>query len=84
MLTNPSAKDRRRAALHKGRMLIAQTWESQLNLSLFLGLLVLTVFLIPALALKHPYGPFFRDLIFSVVLISGVGDRLGAAPALYS
>src|SRR5271170_2259378 len=77
MLLNPLAKDRRLSALHKGRVLIAQTWESQLNLSLFLGVLVLTVFLLPALGLERPYGRFSRDLMFSFVLISGVAIAWG-------
>jgi hypothetical protein len=77
MLQNPLTKDNRIAALHKGRALIAQTWESQLNLSLFLGLLILTVFLMPALGLERPYGRFARDLMFSVVLISGVAIAWG-------
>ena len=71
-MPNPLTKDRRLAVLHKGRVLIAQTWESQLNLSLFLGLLALTIFLMPALGLVHPYGRLVFDLMFSVVLISGV------------
>jgi hypothetical protein len=77
MLTNPLAKDRRLLALRKGRDLIAQTWESQLNLSLFLGLLVFTVFLLPAVGVERPYGRLLRDLIFSVVLISGVAIAWG-------
>jgi len=77
MLLNPLAKDRRLSALHKGRVLIAQTWQSQLNLSLFLGLLVFTVFLMPALGVERPYGRFARDLTFSVVLISGVAIGWG-------
>jgi len=76
-MPNPLTKDRRRAALHKGRVLIAQTWESQLNLSLFLGLLVVTIFLMPALGLVRPYGRFLFDLMFSVVLISGVAIAWG-------
>jgi hypothetical protein len=43
MLRDQLARDHRLSALRKGRILIAQTWESQLNLSLFLGLLVFTV-----------------------------------------
>src|SRR5271170_6144233 len=77
MPPRPLAKDRRLSALRKGRVLIARTWESQLNLSLFLGLLVLTVFLMPALGQERPYGRFLRDLIFSVVLISGVAIAWG-------
>ena len=77
MLPNPSTKDRRLSALRKGRILIAQTWESQLNLSLFLGLLVFTVFLMPALGIERSSGRFARDLAFSVILISGVAIGWG-------
>ena len=76
-MPNPLTKDRRRSALHKGRVLIAQTWESQLNLSLFLGLLALTIFWMPALGLVRPYGRLVFDLMFSVVLISGVAIAWG-------
>jgi hypothetical protein len=63
MLSKTFVKDRRVSAFKKGRALITQTWESQLTLSIFLGLLVLTVFLIPVLGLERPYGRFSRDLI---------------------
>jgi hypothetical protein len=36
----------------KARDLIAQTWQSQANQSLFLGLLVVSIFLLPALTAK--------------------------------
>jgi hypothetical protein len=77
MLPKPLTKDRRHLALQKGRVLIAQTWESQLNLSLFLGMLVLTVFLLPALGLERRYGRLSRDVMFSVLLISGVAIAWG-------
>ncbi len=64
-------------ALQKGRVLIAQTWQSQLNLSLFLGLLILTLFLLPSLGVDHSSGRFARDLVFSVVFISGVAIGWG-------
>ena len=63
--------------LHKSRALIAQTWESQLNLSLFLGLLVVTVFLLPALGFEGQYFNISTDLVFSVVLVSGVAIAWG-------
>jgi hypothetical protein len=63
--------------LHKGRALIVQTWESQLNLSLFLGLLVVTVFLLPALGFEGQYFNVSTDLVFSVVLVSGVAIAWG-------
>src|SRR5271163_4986852 len=77
MPTNPIARGRRRSTLHKGRALIAQTWESQLNLSLFLGVLFLSIFLMPALGMEHPQRQFSRDLMFSVLLISGVAIAWG-------
>jgi hypothetical protein len=77
MPARPFAKARRNAALHKGRVLIAQTWESQLNLSLFLGLLLVTIFLMPALGMERRDGRFVRDLVFSIVLISGVAIAWG-------
>jgi hypothetical protein len=77
MLPDSLAKNRRLSALRKGRILIAQTWESQLNLSLFLGLLVFTVFLMPALGVERSSGRLARDLAFSVVLISGVAIGWG-------
>jgi hypothetical protein len=70
-------KERRHAALDKGRVLIAQTWESQLNLSLFLGLLVFAVFLIPVMGVDHPYRKFWADLIYTVILVSGVAIAWG-------
>jgi Ion channel len=72
MPPNLLARDRRLEALKKSRVLIKQTWESQLNLSLFLGLLVVTVFLMPALGLERSSARFAHDIVFSVVLISGV------------
>jgi hypothetical protein len=77
MRPTPLAKEHRSSVLHKGHILIVQTWQSQLNLSLFLGLLVLTVFLFPILGLERPYGRFARDLAFSVILISGVAIAWG-------
>ena len=71
-MITPSIKDRRLFTLRKSRVLIAQTWESQLNLSLFLVMLVVTVFLMPALGLERPLGRFSRDVTFSIVLVSGV------------
>jgi hypothetical protein len=63
--------------LHKSRALIAQTWESQLNLSFFLGLLVVTVFLLPALGFEGQHSRISTDLVFSTVLVSGVAIAWG-------
>jgi hypothetical protein len=37
----------------KVREVIAQSWESQANLSLFLALLILLVFVVPSLGLER-------------------------------
>ncbi len=77
ILPDLSRKDRRRWAIQESRVLIAQTWESQLNLSLFLGLVVFTVFVMPVLGLERPSARFVRDVVFSVILISGVAIGWG-------
>lgn len=77
MPPDPSLKDRRFSALRKSRVLIAQTWKSQLNLSLFLGLLVFAVFILPALDLESSAGKFALNVVFSVILISGVAVGWG-------
>jgi hypothetical protein len=69
--------DRTLHALQTGRVLVAQTWQSQANLSFFLGLLVFTVFLMPAINMERSSGRFARDLAFSVILISGVAIGWG-------
>src|SRR5271170_530376 len=70
-------KSRRHEAVHKTRALIAQTWESQLNLSIFLGILVLTVFVMPTFGLGQRYGRLTTDLTYSFILISGVAIAWG-------
>ena len=77
MTSSRVTNKRGRNVLHKSRALIAQTWESQANLSLFLGLLVVTAFLMPALGLDHPYKRFSHDLIYSLIVISGVAIGWG-------
>src|SRR5271163_599517 len=70
-------KSRRREAVKKTRVLITQTWESQLNLSIFLGMLVLTVFVMPTLGFGHRNSRLTTDLAYSFVLISGVAIAWG-------
>jgi len=77
MTSSRVTNKRGRNVFHKSRALIAQTWESQANLSLFLGLLVVTAFLMPALGLDHPYKRFSHDLIYSLIVISGVAIGWG-------
>ena len=66
-----------RATRPKARDLIAQTWQSQANLSLFLGLLVVSVFVLPALIAKPTTIKLASDLVGSVMLIAGVAIAWG-------
>jgi Ion channel len=56
----------------KVRDVIAQSWESQANLSLFLALLILLVFVVPSLGLERRDERLYSEVAFSVLLISGV------------
>jgi Ion channel len=56
----------------KVREVIAQSWESQANLSLFLALLVLLVFVVPSLGLERADERLYSEFASSVLLISGV------------
>jgi len=70
-------KMKRRKAVDKTRVLIAQTWESQLNLSIFLGTLIVTVFVMPSLGLVQRFGQLSENLGYSFVLIFGVAIAWG-------
>jgi Ion channel len=56
----------------KVREVIAQSWESQANLSLFLALLILLVFVVPSLGLERADERLYSEFASSVLLISGV------------
>jgi len=77
MLHSPITKEQRHHAVHRTRALISQTWESQLNLSIFLALLVVTVFVMPALGLGQRHWELSSDLAYTVILISGVAIAWG-------
>lgn len=77
MLRPPITKAQRHHAVHRTRALISQTWESQLNLSIFLALLVVTVFVMPALGLGQRHVRLASDVAYTVILISGVAIAWG-------
>jgi hypothetical protein len=56
----------------KVRETIAQTWQSEANLSVFLALLVLLIFLIPSLGLERADERLYGNLMTSVMLVCGV------------
>ena len=66
-----------RATRPKARYFIVQTWRSQANLSVFLGLLVVTVFVLPALSGRVERITLTTNLVASVVLTGGVAIAWG-------
>ena len=67
----------------KARELIVQTWQSQANLAVFLALLVVTVFVLPAVNLRHEHIVLYSTIVYSLVLASGVAIGWGR-PRLFA
>lgn len=61
----------------RARDLIAQTWQSQANLALFLLLIVVTVFILPAVNVERVHLRFFGDVVYSLLLVTGVAIAWG-------
>jgi hypothetical protein len=51
---------------------VAQSLGSQINLSVFLGLLVLTVLVMLALGFASYHQRLYSDIVFSVVIVTGI------------
>jgi Ion channel len=51
---------------------VAHSLESQINLSVFLGLLVLTVLVMPALGVASYHQGLYDNVVFSVLLVTGI------------
>src|SRR5271156_6425272 len=51
---------------------VARSLKSQINLSVFLGLLVLTVFVMPALGFASYHQGLYDNVVFSVLLVTGI------------
>ena len=47
----------------KARELFDQTWQSQANLAVFLLLLVVTIFVLPALTLRHEHIVLYGNIV---------------------
>ncbi len=68
---------KRRAVREKARGLIKESWQSQANLSFFLGLLILVVFILPSMGFGIDDLKLYINVAFSLVLISGVAIAWG-------
>ena len=55
----------------KVREVVTQTWQTEANLSVFLGLLVLLIFVIPSLGLERNAERLYGTLGTSVILVCG-------------
>jgi Ion channel len=65
------------AVSKKARGLIHDSWQSQANLSFFLALLVVTGFLLPSMGFAKHDLRRYSDIVFSVMLVSGVAIAWG-------
>lgn len=67
----------RDAVRNKARGLIAETWQSQANLSLFLMLQVVTAFVLPSIGFGRENSRLYSNLAFTILLLSGVAIAWG-------
>jgi hypothetical protein len=65
------------AVRKRAQGLITETWQSQANLSLFLGLEILIAFILPSLGFGRENTQLYSDIGFSVLLLSGVAIAWG-------
>jgi hypothetical protein len=61
----------------KARDLLAFSWQSGANLSLFLFLLVVVAFVLPSIGFEKHNLPLYADIVFSVVLVVGAAIAWG-------
>jgi len=57
---------------HRTRHLVHETWEARANLSFFLILLVLFVFILPLTGLVEKHFSLYVDVGYSLLLVSGI------------
>jgi hypothetical protein len=59
-------------AHHTARSLVKETWSARANLSFFLALLVLFVFVLPLTSLVEKHMSLYVDIGYSLLLVSGI------------
>ena len=70
-------------AHHSARRLVRDTWKAQANLSFFLGLMVLFVFVLPLSSLVEKHFSLYVDIGYSLMLISGIAIGWGMSWLFY-
>ncbi len=61
----------------KAKRVLADTWQSQANLSVFLGTVVVFAFIFPILGLGRNDIKLYADIAFTLLLVSGVAIAWG-------
>jgi len=70
-------ESRHGAVTKRAKQFVADSWQSQANLSFFLGLQVLIAFVLPVLGFGRSDLRLYSDLGFSILLVSGVAIAWG-------
>jgi len=70
-------------ARHSARKLVKDTWKAQANLSFFLGLMVLFVFVLPLSSVVEKHFSLYVDIGYSLMLISGIAIGWGMSWLFY-
>ena len=69
---------------HRARHLVHETWEARANLSFFLGLLIVLVFVLPLTDLVEEHFALYIDIAYTVMLFSGVAIGWGRSKLFYA
>lgn len=67
----------------KARRLVRETWQRQANLSFFLTLLVLFVFVLPLTSVVEQHLNIYVDIAYSMLLLSGIAIGWGRSFLFY-
>lgn len=68
----------------RARHLAKETWEARANLSFFLGLLVVLVFVLPLTNLVEEHFNLYIDIAYTVMLVSGIAIGWGRSKLFYA
>jgi hypothetical protein len=71
-------------AQNRARHLAKETWEARANLSFFLCLLVLFIFVLPLTTLVEEHFNLYIDIAYTVMLASGVAIGWGRSKLFYA
>ena len=69
---------------HRARQIARDTWQSRANLSFFLSLLVILVFVLPLTSLVEEHFNLYIDIAYTVMLISGIAIGWGRTKLFYA